>query len=290
MKIDGKAIAARLLIQLQLDVVKLTRRSGIPPHLAVIYIGNDSASASFIKQKEQAASRTGVILTVHRYRRAPLYQKLAEFIKTLNRDKTVHGIIIQRPLPSSLSSDSLTKLVSPTKDVDGFLEKSIFIPPLSLAVFKIFNEIYFTHIKKSALPKDDFTKPLLHWLKEKRLVLIGRGETGGKPIAKTLSSVRLNYILLNSQVESREDYLKEADIVISAVGKPRMITPVTMKKGAILIGVGIRTDNDRLKGDFEEKEVMDEAGFYTPTPGGIGPVNVACLVSNVVTACKNQSR
>ena len=285
MKIDGKLIAAEILDDIKTEVKRLQKKN-IDPRLAVVLIGEDAASLSFVKQKTKAAQLTGITLSLHHFKKTPLYQKLAEFIHELGQDESIHGIIIQRPLPPSLSASSLTKIIKPNKDVDGFLPKSHFLPPLGLAIFKVLNEIYFRHLHKKVKPKDDCTKPFLAWLKSKNIVLIGQGETGGKPISQTFQKYRINFLLINSRTENTEEYISQADILISSVGKSQIIKSNQLKSGAILLGVGVHKEKDKLVGDYDEKEIATTAGYYTPTPGGIGPVNVACLLQNVVTACK----
>ncbi|HCS79485.1 TPA: hypothetical protein DIV55_07180 [Patescibacteria group bacterium] len=283
MKIDGQQLARRILRNLHTRV-KALQKTGITPHLAVIWVGNDPASASFIKQKSIAACVIGARLSLHQFKKTPLYQKLAEFIREMSRNPEIHGIIVQRPLPPSLSAQSLCKLVPKNKDVDGFLPKSAHVPPIGSAMFRLFNEIYFNKLQKTASPEDNYSKPLLTWLKEKNIVLLGKGETAGKPIAATLSKYRLPFIMLNSRSDHPEEYLKEADIVISAIGKAGIVNPAHLKQGVILIGVGMERKQHKLKGDYDENQVEKIARFYTPMPGGTGPVNVACLMENLVNA------
>lgn len=291
MKIDGRKIASHILDDLRREVKQL-RKKGITPHLAVILVGNDPSSLSYIRQKQQQAKIIGAEVTLHHFKKTPLYQKLAEFILELDRNPDIHGIIIQQPLPSSLSPSSLTRRVSPKKDIDGFLVKSEFLPPIGLAMFKILNEVYFRHMLHQNRPDTDFSKPLLSWLKAKTIVLIGRGETGGKPVAETFSKYRMNFIMLNSKIdpENKTEYMKQADIVISAVGKSNIVKKEELKKGAIVIGIGIHGAKGALLGDYNETDMAEVAGFYTPTPGGVGPVNVACLMQNLVIAAKNRPK
>jgi methylenetetrahydrofolate dehydrogenase (NADP+)/methenyltetrahydrofolate cyclohydrolase len=237
MLLDGQKLAHEILRDLK-NEVKALKKKKRTPQLAVVLIGSDAASLSFVRQKQKAAAEIGAMVSIHQFKKIPLYQKLAEFIKELNADSGVHGIIIQRPLPPSLSAESLTKMISRQKDVDGFLTKSEHLPPIGIAIFKVFNEIYYKQLYHKAKPVSDFTKPLLSWLKNKNIVIIGRGETGGKPIAETLQKQRLNFIMLNSNTDSREEYLKQADIIISAVGKSGIVNAHDIKPGAIIIGVG----------------------------------------------------
>ena len=285
MKIDGKKLAAHVLKDVAKDV-KLLKKKKISPQLAVVLIGTNPASQSYVKQKIKAGAQCGIKVSVHHYKKTPSYQKIAEFIKQLKEDKNIHGIIIQRPVPTSLSAQSLTKLVGIVKDVDGFLPKSIHIPPLGLAVLKVCHYIYFEQVRKIHAPRLLTPKPLITTLKAINIVLIGRGETGGQPIAETLRSQRLHFVMLHSQ-SVMDSYIREADVIISAVGKSNIIKPDLLKPTVWLLGVGVHKEKEQLVGDYNEAEIAKKSGFYTPTPGGMGPINVAYLMHNVVTAAKN---
>ncbi|RJR15211.1 bifunctional 5,10-methylenetetrahydrofolate dehydrogenase/5,10-methenyltetrahydrofolate cyclohydrolase [Candidatus Microgenomates bacterium] len=282
MKVDGKKLAAQVLKDVAKDVKRLKKKK-IAPQLAVVLIGSNPASQSYVKQKIKAGAQCGIKVSLHHYKKTPSYQKIAEFIKQLKEDKNIHGIIIQRPVPTSLSAQSLCKLVGTIKDVDGFLPKSIHTPPLGLAVIKVCHHIYFELVRKIHAPKLLTPKPLLTTLKAKNIVLIGRGETGGQPIAETLRSLRLHFVMLHSQ-SMMESYLHDADIIISAVGKSDVLNPALLKPDVWLLGIGVHREKDQLTGDYNEAEIVKKCAFYTPTPGGMGPINVAYLMHNVVTA------
>lgn len=242
MKIDGKAIADKILD----DLAREVKKNGIVPTLAVILVGDNPASMAYIKQKQKAADRIGA--------KVILSNKLSD-VKKFSDDPSVHGIIIQRPLPN----DKIPEVIL-TKDVDGFEKKSPFTVPVAMAVETILNTTG------------------TDWNNQK-IVVIGRGETAGKPIAAYFKQSTV----VHSQTPNPEKILKTADIIISCVGKERVVT--TIKPGAILIGVGIWRDNEgKLRGDYDEEEIKDIASHYTPTPGGVGPVNVACLMQNLIKA------
>lgn len=283
--IDGKHVAQPMLKALKAASSKL-KKKGIIPHLAVILVGNNQGSLSYIAQKEKSAKKAGVKLTLFHFERTPSYQTLAEKIRSLAIDPSVHGIIVQKPLPPTLSSSALNKCIPLVKDVDGFREKSPYLPPIGLSMFKIFNEIYYRHILHRKTPQDEFNKPLLKWLKSQTIVLLGRGETGGQPIAQALHAHQLPVIIIHSQTEHPQEYLTQADIVISTVGKPALLNAMLIKENAILIGVGITRTPEGIKGDFDAGEISSKAGFYTPTPGGVGPINTACLIENVIKAAE----
>lgn len=286
MEISGKAIAAETLKKLKSEVGKLKKRK-VNPHLAAIVVGSDAATLSYIAQKVKTGKKIGVKVSIHPFKTTPLYQQIAEYVAKLNQDPLVHGIIIQRPLPPTLSAQALTKILHPAKDVDAFSTKTIHVQPLGIAIFKILSYVYYKQLRKNKVPHDDFPPALINWLKGKNIVLIGRGETGGEPIAQTMTTHRLNFIVLNSQIENKTEYLQNADIVISAVGKPDILTAAQLKPGAVVLGVGMyKTKNGTFAGDYDPKDIARVATFYTPITGGVGPVNVAALMQNLVTATK----
>lgn len=246
MKIDGKAIAEGILTELAIEVKKL----GKIPTLAVILVGDNPASVAYINQKQKAAARIGATLVLSR--------DIGD-VKKFDEDPAIAGLIIQRPIPEEFSG--ITP-VNSKKDVDGFLPDSPFTPPVALAVEKILQSTG------------------VDW-KKKRTVVIGRGETAGKPIANYLKNVTV----IHSKTEHPQVLIEQADVIISCVGKERVVTDI--KPGAILIGVGIWRDSEgKLRGDYNEEEIKDVAAYYTPTPGGVGPVNVACLMQNLVLAAQ----
>ncbi len=257
MKIDGRAIANSIL----------TGLSGINPTLAVILVGDDPASLSFIRQKRLAAEKIGATLTLDQLPTSATNTRLTSLIDTYNKDPNIHGIIIQRPIPQESAIDQKILLtVSPIKDVDGFVPNSLFHAPVADAVFAILEAIHIT------LPK-------------KNIVIIGRGQTAGTPIARLFNEKSLRPIIIHSQTPNPDHLLKNADIVISCVGKHRIVRKEFLKPGVILIGVGMHREEDgKLHGDYEESEIETIASYYTPTPGGVGPVNVACLMKNLIKA------
>lgn len=244
MRIDGRAIADKIL-------ANLAGASGTPT-LAVIQVGNDEASTTYINQKKKAAERIGAHLIHKQYPNNVTAQELKRTIERFNNDSSVHGLILQRPV----SHVSLYKYIDRKKDVDGFLPNSLYTPPVAAAVLTILKEIH--------------EKP-------RNCVVVGRGETAGKPIADVLRKNGWKVTVVHSQTENPSEVIKKAHIVISCVGKAKVITKNMVHKDTILIGVG--------RGDYDEDEIKDTVAYYTPTPGGVGPVNVACLMQNLVKAC-----
>ncbi len=273
MKIDGREIAQNILSNLKRRVETL-KKKGITPHLVIILVGHDPASEAYVKQKAQKGEAIGIKVTVKNYQLSTTNYQLLEAIKQFNNDSNVHGIIVQQPLPPQIDVSAIINAVDPQKDVDGFHPQTKFPMPLAVAVLKILEEVSFSN-----------TSTFIKWLGGKKIVIIGKGETGGGPIIKRLKELGIKTIVIDSKTPNPHELTKTADIIISSVGKPNIVKESAIKNGVILISVGLHKGEDgKLHGDYEEEEIADIAGFYTPTPGGVGPVNVACLLENLVTA------
>lgn len=273
MKIDGRAIARRITQEIKEETEELIKK-GVTPHLLIILIGNDLSSKAYIRQKIKRAEKAGIRTTLKRYPKNTSEKTLLKFVEEANTDVSIHGIIIQRPLPAHFHPQKIKEAVTPEKDVDGFHPEGKFDPPLALAVIKVLQEI---HQKETNLQFD-------RWLIEKNIIIMGRGEAGGRPVMTYFNKLNIPHKVIHSQTENRDGLLKNADIVISAVGKRGVVKKEEVKEGAILIGIGLHKENNMLKGDYIEDEIKDITSFYTPTPGGVGPVNVIMLLKNVVTA------
>lgn len=275
MIINGREISSKILEDLKQRVEKLKEKNVIP-HLYIILLSNDPSSQSYVKQKMLKAEQIGVKITIEEESFEESQNKLLEKIERLNNDKFVHGIIVQRPMPETFDEKTIVKAISPLKDVDGFNSDSKFKAPIGQAVLKLL---------KSSHP-DNFDQ----WLKQQKITVLGNGLTAGTPIINTLISADIKPEVVTSGTENKEEILKKSDIVISAVGKPDIINSFDLKKDVILIGVGIHKEKDgKFHGDFNEEKIQNIASFYTPTPGGVGPVNVSFLLKNLVEACENQS-
>ena len=278
MKIDGREIAQKILDNLKIKVEKLKKR-GIIPYLHIITLTTDSASQAYVLQKEKKGKEIGAKITVENLSQDTKTEELLSKIEKLNNDKNVHGIIIQRPLSPQIEEKKVAEAINPKKDVDGFHIYSDFSPPVGLSVIKILEDVY--NLEEESLNFDG-------WLKSKKISVVGRGVTAGRPIAKTFERIGISPQVITSANENRKEILKKSDIVICAVGKPNVIKKDELKNGVILIGVGMFKDaNGRFQSDYDEEEIRNIASFYTPTPGGVGPVNVAMLLSNLVKAAEN---
>lgn len=280
MIILGTPIADLILAQTKERIT----RTGIVPHLVIVQTGTDQGSQSYIRQKAKAAAQIGAQITIKQYPARSSYQSLSREIQSFASDPGVHGIILQRPLVGTLPIQTLMKLIPLPKDVDGFRKKTPFVPPVGQAILHLLMAILWEKpTDLFDLNKRNIMK-LAGDLRKKRILLIGRGETGGKPVARTLSDARISFLIATS-VTPIEEFMPESDIIISAVGKPDIVQPKLLKPGAIVLSVGMhRTEAGTLVGDFDENAVDRIASYYTPTPGGVGPVNVACLMKNLAQA------
>lgn len=273
MRIDGREIAKKIFVELKKQT-EILKEKNIIPHLAIILVGDDPASISYINQKELKAENIGIKTTVYNLESKIQNSELLKLINRLNADKNVHGIIVQRPLPKQINAGEISLAVDPKKDVDGFSPDSKFQMPIVMAVLKILQEI--------GINQTD--------LKSKKIVVIGKGETAGQPIITALQRIEIKPEIVISSTMNPELITKNADIIISAVGKPNILKPDMMKRGVILIGIGIsRGESANLMGDYDQNEVENVTSFYTPTPGGVGPVNVAMLLKNLLHSAENST-
>lgn len=276
MRIDGKPIAANLLANLKTRTSSLSAK-GVIPKLAVILVGLDQASVSYVNQKEKTGAQIGAVTRILRYPTTVKQQGLEYAIGDLNGDRTVHGIIVQQPLPAHIDVASIIQTITADKDVDGFRTDSPFTPPIALAVAAVLNYIHQEKMNQS--------KNFTSWLAEQQICVLGRGLTGGKPIAEYFKK-KAHLTVIHSQTENVTSLTQTADIIITAVGKRGVLTNHMIKDGVILINIGMHRESEKLQGDYVEGDIGGKAAFYTPTPGGVGPVNVACLWENVISAAE----
>ncbi len=288
MKLSGREIAERLYGKLKERVEKLKKKH-IIPHLVVFLVGEHPASVAYVTLKQKKGEEIGAKVTVLRFDPSVTTEELEEKVKLLNDDPFVHGILIQRPLPDHIDVDKLEMTTAPQKDIDGFHPDSPYTLPLPLAVGKILEETFklqTTQEVENEVDQADFKK----WLQKKNIVLLGKGPTGGGPIIAYLKRLNITPHLIDSKTKNADQLMQKADIVISAVGREHTVKPDLLKPGVILISVGInRGENNKLHGDYDEEQIKDIASYYTPTPGGVGPVNVAMLIENLLTATEKQT-
>lgn len=285
MFIDGKKIANNLLGILKKDRKTIKKPIG----LTVFLVGNAPEQLSFVKIKSEMAKSLKINFKLIHLIKTPNFIDFANLLKKEVINPEVTGIIIQQPLPAQLSTDSIYDYIPLLKEIEGHKKKTEFIFPLGLAVMSIIKYIYDGKRKQDMVFVDMKRDRLLfkNVLKSKKVVVVGRGITGGKPIGNTLGNLNINYISINSTTVDPESYFKTADLIITATGK-KVISPEMLKPGVVLINTGVRKENGRLKGDYEESEIKDIASFYTPTPGGSGPIDVVYLYKNLIDAAKMQ--
>jgi methylenetetrahydrofolate dehydrogenase (NADP+)/methenyltetrahydrofolate cyclohydrolase len=280
MIIDGRQISSEILEDLKKRVEKLNKK-GVTPTMAVILIGDQKASAIYVRQKEIKAKQVGINPKVFYFDDKVTNDKIEKLVKKLDNDPKIHGIILQRPAPPHIKVEEIEESISPIKEIDGFGINSIYPVPVAAATLKMIENAY---------ENLGIDKPFINWLKSKKVVVIGKGETGGKTIIQLLQKNGVKPFVVDSKTLDRDKEIKKGDIVISAVGKSGVVTALNLKKGAILIGVGIFSENGKTKGDYDALEIANIASYYSPTPGGVGPVNVSMLMENVVEACESLSR
>ena len=287
MEIPGKKIATAIEKVLKKEIKKLRKKS--PLKLTTFLVGSAADQLSYVKIKSKTARKLGIGFELIHLKSTPSFEHFMHKIKEKSQDPKTTAIIIQQPLPAQLSTESIYEYIPSLKEIEGHKRKSLFLPPIGLAVLTVLKYIY----SKSRSGKDliidiQNEKSLFKKLfRNKRLVLLGRGITGGKPIGKTLTEARINFINVNSQTPDPPSYDREDDVIITAVGK-KIITADMLKRGVSLINIGLRRENKKLYGDYDEKEIKNEAGFYTTTPGGIGPIDVLYLFKNLIEAAKLQ--
>lgn len=295
MVIDGRKIASEIEDSLRLQISSLAS-NGIRPTLAVILIGSDPGSQKYVSRKIITGEKIGLRIIPYRFPPTISVSDLKKLTEKLNQDKTIHGIIIQRPLPLPLSPQELNLLVLPSKDVDGFHPKSRFNPPVALAVEAILKSVYSIH------PPGVLAHPggVNSWLKKKKILIIGRGETAGRPIAKYFDKNGIKYSVAHSQTTNLKELCLLNDILICCVGKgnilrssegsrnnvPYIVRHNMINSASIIIGVGLHPEDNKLKPDYNQEDIASKAAYYTPVPGGVGPVNVIMLMKNVIQAAK----
>ncbi len=293
MILKGKTIAQTILDEIKSDVTiyRKKNKDAPPPQLVVFSINPDEATLAFLRNKKKAVEYIGGTFKLLRFGKNQRFEELANKLSEIAQDASNHAIIIQQPLPASLSTMTIFDFVPLEKEIEGYKLKTPFENPLSLAVLTMLKATYQPEAQKDYasvfvdLKKDATT--LKNLLRKKKIVLIGRGRTGGRPTAEMLLKLHIPFVNLNSKTVSPEQFLREADIIISAVGKP-VIESSFVRDGAVLISVGLRPDGASWAGDYIDAEVQGKVLAFTPTPGGVGPVTVAYLVSNLVAAWKMQ--
>ncbi len=271
MIIDGKEIAKKLRSSISKQVAKLDRKPG----LAVILVGDDPASAVYVRNKDNACKEVGFYSEkINKLADITQAALLAE-VERLNKDDKIDGILVQLPLPSHLDANQVIEAINPNKDVDGFHSEN---------VGKLMQNK--PHLRPCT-PKGVMTMlaTIGADLVSKNCVVVGASNIVGRPMAMELLNARATVTICNSKTQDLSSKIKQADVVVVAVGKPKMIKGDWIKDGAIVIDVGInRLDDGSLSGDVDFDSAQDKAAWITPVPGGVGPMTIATLLENTLTA------
>ncbi|OGK67733.1 hypothetical protein A2313_04550 [Candidatus Roizmanbacteria bacterium RIFOXYB2_FULL_41_10] len=286
MKIDCQILYDQLL-----DDVRQKLNKGniakIPPKMVIFSIAPDKLTQIFLKQKQKLAESLGIVCQIISYDQVPLFQQFATDIRTSANSRKTHAVIIQRPLPSELTSATLENFIPLLKEVEGTKYKTPYQSPVGLATLSILKYIATDFNQWKIKPKD--TEFFKRHFKKKFIVLAGRGRTTGSPIANTLVQYKLAMVITHSHTPNPENFYRQADIVITSTGKP-VITAENIKQGATLINFGYRREDDKTVGDYLESEVEEKAAYYTPVIHGTGPLSLAYLMKNVVDAYLRQEK
>ena len=274
--LDGKQIAKEYRQRLKNQVNDL-KEYGFTPKLSVILVGNDGASQSYVKSKKKAAEKIGMISEIIHLDESTSEEVVLSELNRLNNDDTVSGILVQVPLPKQVSEQKVLEAINPEKDVDGF-------HPINIGKLYIDEQ---TCVPCTPLGIMEILKHADINLEGKNAVVIGRSHIVGQPVSKLLLQANATVTILHSRTKNMNAHLKQADVIVSAVGQPGLVTKENVKKGAVIIDVGNTPDeNGKLKGDVAYDEVKEIASAITPVPGGVGPLTITMVLNNTLLAEK----
>ncbi|MDY5556258.1 bifunctional methylenetetrahydrofolate dehydrogenase/methenyltetrahydrofolate cyclohydrolase FolD [Helicobacter sp.] len=274
--LDGKTLAQNIEIEIQKEVESLSQK-GITPGLAVILVGSDPASQSYVNMKAKACKRTGIYSITHEMPENIQQESLLQTIAMLNQNPNIDGILVQLPLPKHIDTTAVLEAIAPHKDVDGFHPFNMgrvfanlesFVPATPMGVL--------TLLKHYKIP-----------LQGKNVVIVGASNIVGKPLGALFLNENATITLCHIYTQDLAKHTKEADILCVAVGKPNLITKDMVKEGAIVVDIGIsRLQDGRIVGDVDFENVAPLCEFITPVPGGVGPMTIASLLQNTLKAAK----
>ncbi len=275
--LDGKALSAKIKEEVKVEVTQIVKEKNITPGLAVILVGNDAASATYVASKAKACKDAGIYSVVHEMPESITQEELLETINMMNNNPKLDGILVQLPLPKHIDTTTVLEAINPLKDVDGFHPYNVgrmvsnldsFLPATPFGVMRMFEE---HNIEVSG----------------KDVVVIGSSDIVGKPMASLLINKKATVTVCNSRTKDLKAHTSKADIVIIAVGVPYLLKEDMVKDGAIVIDVGInRLDTGKLVGDADFEGLKNKCSFLTPVPGGVGPMTIAMLLKNTIKASK----
>lgn len=273
--IDGRMVAKKWKDYAAQRTQRLIEK-GVTPHLAVILVGENAASQVYVRNKENACIHAGIRSTIIRFPEVCTQEELENAVLSLNEDESVHGILVQLPLPKGLDEARVLALIDPDKDVDGFHAMNSgrlmngqpsFVPCTPLGVMKL--------LEAYQIPTSG-----------KHAVIIGRSNIVGKPMAMLLLAADATVTICHSKTANLAEITRQADILVAAVGKPNFVTGDMIKQGAAVIDVGINRVDDGLVGDVHAEQAEKVASYLTPVPGGVGQMTIAMLLSNTLDAAE----
>lgn len=277
--IDGKELAKKIRANLKIECKELKNKQ-INPKLAVIMVGDDLASKVYVRNKSKACEDVGIEYKEYLLSSNTKQKELIELIEKLNQDKTINGILLQSPIPANLDINEAFRTISPQKDVDGFnpvnvgklvLNQDTFVSCTPYGIMKMFEKYNID-------------------LTGKNVVILGRSNIVGKPLMHCCLNKNATVTVCHSKTQNLAQKAKEADILISAIGKAQFVTADMVKENAVVIDVGInRLENGKITGDVDFENVKEKASYITPVPGGVGPMTIAMLMNNVIKATKRQN-
>lgn len=276
--LDGKELAKKIRKELKSEVIEL-KEKGINPKLAVIMVGNNNSSQVYVKNKSKACEKVGIDFEEFLFNEDCTEKELLETIEKLNIDNTVHGILLQSPVPNHININKAFRTILPEKDVDGFnpinvgnlsIGEDCFISCTPYGIIKILEEYNIE-------------------LEGKNAVVLGRSNIVGKPMVQCLLDKNATVTVCHSKTKNIDEIIKNADVLIVAIGKADFVKGDMIKDGAVVIDVGInKMEDGSIIGDVDFESALNKAGFITPVPGGIGPMTIAMLLSNLVKAAKSK--
>ena len=274
--LDGKAVSLKVKESVKIRADEL-KKFGVEPTLAVVLVGEDKASQTYVRAKEKACNEYGIKSVAHRLSENTTQNELLALINVLNLDDSIHGILVQLPLPKHIDTNVVLAAIDPRKDVDGFHAVNVgklvsglegFVPCTPLGVMEILKEY---GIEVAGL----------------NAVVIGRSNIVGKPMANLLLNASATVTVTHSKTKNLKEICKNADLIVAAIGKPFFLKADMVKDGAVVVDVGInRLDDGRLVGDVDFDEVAPKCSYITPVPGGVGPMTIAMLLNNTILAAQ----
>ena len=279
--INGKALAQEIRQEIAKDIELLVVQTGVRPGLAVVLVGDDPASAVYVRNKKKACDTAGLYVNDHALPATTRQEELLKLIDHLNNDPKIHGILVQLPLPNQIDSQTVLNAVSPDKDADGF-------HPYNIGRLVAGDPVFVPCTPKGVMRMIESSGQSI---KGKRAVVLGRSNIVGKPVAMLLMHQHATVTICHSRTIDLPGMCKEADILVAAIGKAQFVKSHMVKPGAVVIDVGInRLDDGRLVGDVDFQPVKEVAGWLSPLPGGVGPMTIAMLLANTLEGAKRAAK